>query len=459
MLARTGEVLQQVAELGGLGDAQVDAQRPSGCEPVRPPYRRRTRSRSQAARRGPWRASPVCALPRSGRCPSRCRPCAGPTRRSCTSVPSPPCSVSPSVSASPKASAFGSSRRGALCASGFSSLRSRTRAPPPRTWAPSPSRRAACPPSAASPRLSNESTPSVECSSRTRFGPTPGKRVIATKPGGILARSFSIAGIVPVSINARIFSCNVAAYARELSCLPFARQDGHRDRRLAHRSRAAAIGQHPVHDRPVQLVQVAQFLQGLGDRGIGGLTSHALVLSLRDSGDAVAPVSFQLTRIATTVCGASIRRARWACTSSEPPRSIELDVEIVSVRNRPAPPPTAIENGVGFAEKELAIRLACPPTEIFAARMSGFWDAELTRLRTGTQWCRNSRASPERARGHFAVRFERERVIARARGVEAHLGPSREHRRQDIARRPHARHRLIRDARAGLRRSRCCSPR
>jgi hypothetical protein len=46
------------------------------------------------------------------------------------------------------------------------------------------------------------------------------------------------------------------------------RERRHRHRRLAHHLRRRAIGQHPVHDRTVQLVQVPQLRQGVGDRGI-----------------------------------------------------------------------------------------------------------------------------------------------------------------------------------------------
>ena len=45
---------------------------------------------------------------------------------------------------------------------------------------------------------------------RARLGPRPARRVIATSPGGNLARSFSAAGIWPVSTSAWIFSCRVA---------------------------------------------------------------------------------------------------------------------------------------------------------------------------------------------------------------------------------------------------------
>ena len=45
-------------------------------------------------------------------------------------------------------------------------------------------------------------------------------RVIATSPAGNLARSFSAAGIVPVSSSARIFSCRVAPIPGSSVALP-----------------------------------------------------------------------------------------------------------------------------------------------------------------------------------------------------------------------------------------------
>ena len=63
--------------------------------------------------------------------------------------------------------------------------------------------------SAASRSASSESMPSSAYSSRARLGPRPGRRVIATRPGGNFARSFSAAGIVPVSSSVWIFSWSV----------------------------------------------------------------------------------------------------------------------------------------------------------------------------------------------------------------------------------------------------------
>ncbi len=64
-------------------------------------------------------------------------------------------------------------------------------------------------PSAASRNASSESMPSSSKSLRARLGPRPGRRVRSISPGGNLARSFSAAGIVPVSNSACSFSSSV----------------------------------------------------------------------------------------------------------------------------------------------------------------------------------------------------------------------------------------------------------
>ena len=64
-------------------------------------------------------------------------------------------------------------------------------------------------PSAAARSAASESMPSSLKSLRARFGPRPGRRVISSRPGGYFARSFSAAGIVPVSSSATSFSSSV----------------------------------------------------------------------------------------------------------------------------------------------------------------------------------------------------------------------------------------------------------
>ena len=55
---------------------------------------------------------------------------------------------------------------------------------------------------------------------------------------------------------------------RELGRAAGAGQRGDRDGRLAHRLRRVAVGEHAVDDRPVELVQVAELLQRVGNRGV-----------------------------------------------------------------------------------------------------------------------------------------------------------------------------------------------
>ena len=63
--------------------------------------------------------------------------------------------------------------------------------------------------SAAARSIASESMPSSVKSLRARLGPRPGSRVISSRPGGYFARSFSAAGIVPVSSSATSFSSSV----------------------------------------------------------------------------------------------------------------------------------------------------------------------------------------------------------------------------------------------------------
>ena len=76
-------------------------------------------------------------------------------------------------------------------------------------FAPKPFASRSVPVSAAARSASIESIPSWSYIARTRFGPTPGRRVIAARPGGMRSRSLPSAGIVPVSTIAWIFSSSV----------------------------------------------------------------------------------------------------------------------------------------------------------------------------------------------------------------------------------------------------------
>ena len=61
------------------------------------------------------------------------------------------------------------------------------------------------------------------------------------------------------------------ADGRQLGRTARARQRRHRHGCLAHRLGGCAVGQHAMHDRPVELVQVTQLLQGVRDSGVGQL--------------------------------------------------------------------------------------------------------------------------------------------------------------------------------------------
>ena len=186
--ARAGEVLQQVAELRRLGDAQVDAHARVGARPGARLAGRRHAARSLEARRGAWRASPVAS---STATRSRSLTLSASRRAEpaiCTCGARPARSVRPAASASPISSALGSRMRTARAGASVGVRRHRSSAsstlasnfgPRPRTVR----RRCA---SAASRSASSESIPSSECSRRARLGPRPGRCVIAIRPGGKL---------------------------------------------------------------------------------------------------------------------------------------------------------------------------------------------------------------------------------------------------------------------------------
>ncbi len=62
--------------------------------------------------------------------------------------------------------------------------------------------------------------PSSSNSLRARLGPRPGSLVISTSPAGNFARSFSAAGIEPVSIRSTIFSWSVLPIPGRSVALP-----------------------------------------------------------------------------------------------------------------------------------------------------------------------------------------------------------------------------------------------
>ena len=89
--------------------------------------------------------------------------------------------------------------------------------------------------------------------------------MIATRPAGNFARSFSAAGIVPVSHERHDLLLERAADPLELGRAALARERRDRHGRFAHGFRRAAVGEHAVDDRAVELVQVAELLERLGD--------------------------------------------------------------------------------------------------------------------------------------------------------------------------------------------------
>ena len=97
----------------------------------------------------------------------------------------------------------------------------------------------------------------------------PGTRVTSIRVGGNFAFSFTAAGISPVSSRASIFSASVLPTPGISVARPCAGQLGDRDRALADRLGRGAVGEHPVFDRAVELVEHAQLFQGRGDLGVG----------------------------------------------------------------------------------------------------------------------------------------------------------------------------------------------
>ena len=201
-----GEVLQQVAEGGGRRRSAGRPRRRCGSGRGRRWGRACRRRRSAGGRRGARRARSAPRRWRSGRCPCRSRPSAGPSRRprpgwrpGARAAPPP----APRRSASPSRAAAGRgprrARRAARARRGCS----------PRPSAPRPLTSRIFSPSAAALRSSIEAISSSSKRRRAVFGPTPGTRVTSIRVGGNFAFSFTAAGISPVSSSASIFSASV----------------------------------------------------------------------------------------------------------------------------------------------------------------------------------------------------------------------------------------------------------
>ena len=102
------------------------------------------------------------------------------------------------------------------------------------------------------------------------LGPEAGQaREVDEARPGIRARSFSMAGIVPVSSSASIFSSSVRPMPGSSVTLPSRVMARDRARRLADRLGGVAVGEHAVDDGAVELVEVGQLVEERGDGGVG----------------------------------------------------------------------------------------------------------------------------------------------------------------------------------------------
>ena len=261
-------MLQQVAEGLGRDDPQVDRDPVVGPCPdaVRP--RRRRPPRPAGGRRGARRARRVARRWRSGRCPCRSRPSAAPSPR-----PRPPSlpGARAAPRPAPRRSAAPSRAAGARRPSPGSPSRSSAARTFSSTFGPSPLTSRIRSSSAAACRSSI-----VRCRARRRaawrvFAPRPGTLVTSTSEAGNFASASPRRGSRPSSSSASIFSCERLADARNLGRPARPRQLGDRDRAFAYRLRRRAVGEHPVFDRAVQLVQGRQLVEGGGDLRVGHL--------------------------------------------------------------------------------------------------------------------------------------------------------------------------------------------
>ena len=123
--------------------------------------------------------------------------------------------------------------------------------------------------SAAALRSSTVAIPSSSKRRRAVFVPSPGTRVTSISVVGNFAFSFTAAGISPgLQQGVDLFRQRLAD-AGDLGRAPGGGELGDRDRALADRLGGGAVGEHPVFDRAVELVEHAQLVQGGGDLGIG----------------------------------------------------------------------------------------------------------------------------------------------------------------------------------------------
>ena len=103
---------------------------------------------------------------------------------------------------------------------------------------------------------------------RAVLAPRPGRRTISTRLSGTRPRSFSSAAIVPVSRSSPTFVAIVSPMSSSSVSRPCSDSAPDRLGRLAEALRGPAVGEHAVDDGAVQLVEVAEQVEEIGDLGV-----------------------------------------------------------------------------------------------------------------------------------------------------------------------------------------------
>ena len=263
VLLGAGQVLEQVAELVGGDDSQVDPDAGVGAQ-----------ADAGLGGRGGW----FCEIERGGALASASGSVAvAITSRSLTvsvmrrAEPASStwveagCSLSAVISGSAMASALSSTTRVG-----------RSPAPANRRLArmassalgPKPLSFWICCPSAAVRNPSSESIPSSSNSRRARFGPEAGQAGhldhAGRELGPQLGRGGDVAGVGQVDD----LLLDDRPDAGQLGGASLPREAEHRHRRLAHRLGGVAVGHHAVDRAAVELGKVAQFVEGGRDLGV-----------------------------------------------------------------------------------------------------------------------------------------------------------------------------------------------
>ena len=115
---------------------------------------------------------------------------------------------------------------------------------------------------------SSESIPSSSYSRRARLGPSPGRRVISISPGGNLRAQLDERRDRAVVGEREDLLLDRSRRPRELGGAALARERRHRHGRLADRLGGVPVRDDPVDRGAVELVQVAELVEGGGDLGV-----------------------------------------------------------------------------------------------------------------------------------------------------------------------------------------------